>query len=198
MFTGIVEAVAKILNVQQTALGRKLLLERLPVLNTVKIGDSVAINGACLTVTSIQPDGYEFDVVAETLRCTNLGLLTRDSDVNVETSLTLQKPLGGHVVQGHIDAIGTIMAIAAEENAKLLTIQFPEKLRPYLVNKGFIAMDGMSLTVIAVSENTFTVTLIPHTQQATIAGSYQVGHSVNLETDMMAKYVENWVKCRER
>ncbi len=198
MFTGIVEAIGKISKISEEVLGKRFFIKHDSAFATIKVGDSVAVNGTCLTVTDIQFDGCWLDVVAETLRCTNLGLLSVGSLVNLESSLTLQKSLGGHIVQGHVDGTGTIIKIEPEGNAKLLTITFPEKLRPYLVNKGFIAMDGMSLTVIAVTDTTFTLTLIPHTQKTTISGNYTIGQVVNLESDIMAKYAENFYRLADR
>jgi len=191
MFTGLVEEVGKIKKIVEVLMGKRFFIQAHAVLHNVKIGDSIAINGTCLTVTEFTENGFWVDVVAETLRCTNLGLLTEGGAVNLEASLTLQKPLGGHLVQGHVDATGKIIEISNEGDAKLLKIRFPKKLRPYLVAKGYIALDGMSLTLINVLEDSFTLTLIPHTQSVTIAGAYQVGQTVNLETDIMAKYAEN-------
>jgi riboflavin synthase len=194
MFTGIVEEIGKILHVIDTHLGKRFYIQAARVLIGVKVGDSIAVNGTCLTVVEFDQKGFWVDVVAETLRCTNLGLLATNGRVNLEAALTLQKPLGGHLMQGHIDGTGKILSIESEGDARLLKISFPKKIRPYLVNKGFIAIDGMSLTVIDVTDEYFTLTLIPHTQEVSIAGGYRVGQQVNLEGDIMAKYAENFYR----
>lgn len=196
MFTGIVEEIGQIKKIVEILLGKRFFIRAQTVLQGIKIGDSIAVNGTCLTVTEFNHEGFWVEVVAETLRCTNLGLLTEGSPVNLEPSLTLQKALGGHLVQGHVDGTGKILEMTDEGEALLLKISYPAKLRPYLVNKGYIAMDGMSLTVIEVTDDYFTLTLIPHTQKVTIAGTYTVGQIVNLEGDIMAKYAENFYKHR--
>lgn len=194
MFTGIIEEIGRIKKIVEILMGKRFFIGAKSVLNGLKIGDSIAVNGTCLTVTEFNSEGFWVEVVAETLRCTNLGFLTEDMPVNLEPSLTLQKALGGHLVQGHVDGTGTILNITHEGDALLLQISYPPKLRPFLVNKGYIALDGMSLTVIEAYDDYFTLTLIPHTQKVTIAGSYQVGQVVNLEGDIMAKYAENFYK----
>lgn len=196
MFTGIVEELGQIKKIVEILLGKRFFIGAKSVLHNVKIGDSIAVNGTCLTVTEFDSEGFWVEVVAETLRCTNLGALQEGSVVNLESSLTLQKAIGGHLVQGHIDGTGTIIGIETEGEALLLQVSFPKKLRPYLVNKGFITMDGMSLTVIEVNDAYFTLTLIPYTLKVTVAGTYKVGTIVNLEGDIMAKYAENFYKHR--
>lgn len=196
MFTGIVEEIGKIKKIIEILMGKRFFIEAKSVLHALKIGDSIAVNGTCLTVTEFNSEGFWVEVVAETLRCTNLGFLTEGAPVNLEPSLTLQKALGGHLVQGHIDGTGEILELSLEGEAQVLKITYPHKLRPFLVNKGYIAMDGMSLTVIEVTDHYFTLTLIPHTQKVTIAGTYQEGQIVNLEGDIMAKYAENFYKHR--
>lgn len=196
MFTGIVEEIGHIKKIVEILMGKRFFITAKAVLQNVKIGDSIAVNGTCLTVTEFNAEGFRVEVVAETLRCTNLGFLTENSPVNLEPSLTLQKALGGHLVQGHVDGTGKILELTDEGEASLLKISYPKKLRPFLVNKGYIAMDGMSLTVIEVTDEYFTLTLIPHTQKVTIAGTYKVGQIVNLEGDIMAKYAENFYKHR--
>lgn len=196
MFTGIVEEIGQIKKIVEILMGKRFFIKAHSVLKGIHIGDSIAVNGTCLTVTEFNDEGFWVEVVAETLRCTNLGFLTEGSPVNLEPSLTLQKALGGHLVQGHVDGTGTILELKDEGDALLLKVSYPQKLRPFLVNKGYIAMDGMSLTVIEVTDEYFTLTLIPHTQKVTIAGTYKVGQVVNLEGDIMAKYAENFYKHR--
>ncbi len=192
MFTGIIEELGQIKKIVEILMGKRFFIAATTLLQGLKIGDSIAVNGTCLTITEFNPEGFWVEVVAETLRCSNLGFLTLESQVNLEPSLTLQKALGGHLVQGHVDGVGKILDIQNEGEALLLKVSFPQKLRPYLVSKGYIAMDGMSLTVIEVTDEYFTLTLIPHTQKITMAGSYRVGQIVNLEGDIMAKYAENF------
>ncbi len=194
MFTGIVEEIGTIKKIVEILMGKRFFIQAKDVLLNIKIGDSIAVNGTCLTVTEFNHQGFWVEVVAETLRCTNLGFLTEGSAVNLESSLTLQKSLGGHLLQGHVDGTGQILAIDDEGEAKLLKVRYPQSLRPYIVKKGFIAMDGMSLTVIDVTDEYFTLTLISHTQKVTLAGKYQVGTVVNLESDIMARYAENFWK----
>lgn len=196
MFTGITEEIGHIKKIVEILMGKRFFIEAKAVLKGLKTGDSIAVNGTCLTVTAFDAAGFWVEVVAETLRCTNLGLFSEGAAVNLEPSLTLQKPLGGHLLQGHVDGTGTILEIEDEGAALLLKVSYPKTLRPYLVNKGYIAIDGMSLTVIEVSDDYFTLTLIPHTQKVTIAGSYKPGQVVNLESDIMAKYAENFYKHR--
>ena len=197
MFTGIVEEIGKIKKIVEILMGKRLFISAQTVLHNVKIGDSIAVNGTCLTVTEFNNEGFWVEVVAETLRCTNLGFLHEGTPVNLESSLTLQKAMGGHLLQGHIDGTGKILEISTEGEAQLLKISYPKHLRPYIVTKGFIAVDGMSLTVIAVTEDYFTLTFIPHTLKVTVAGNYAVGSSVNLESDIMARYAENFWKLRQ-
>jgi riboflavin synthase len=196
MFTGLVEEIGILKKIVEILMGKRFFIAAHTVMHNMKIGDSIAVNGTCLTVTEFNADGFWVEVVAETLRCTNLGFLTVGSPLNLEASLTLQKAMGGHLLQGHVDGTGKILSIDHEGEAWLLKISYPTKLRPYLVNKGFIAMDGMSLTVIEVTDDYFSLTLIPHTQKVTVAGQYQVGSLVNLESDIMARYAENFWKLR--
>ncbi len=196
MFTGIIEEIGKIKKIIAVLMGKRLLIEAKAVLNNLKVGDSIAVNGVCLTVTEYNAEGFWVDIVAETLRCSNLGLFIEGTTVNLEPSLNLQKPLGGHLLQGHVDGTGQILAMKPEGEALLLKVSYPKPLQLYLVRKGFIGLDGMSLTLIEVTADYFTVTLIPHTQKVTIAESYQVGQVVNLEGDIMAKYAENIMNLR--
>jgi riboflavin synthase len=194
MFTGIVEEIGVIKALVKTLMGLKIFVGCVTVLSDLKIGDSIAINGTCLTVTEFNSEGFYVEVVAETLRCTNFSMLTENSLVNLERAMTLQQRIGGHLLQGHVDALGEIVDITLEDSAWLVSIRFSENLRPYLINKGFIAIDGMSITIIDIVASIFRVTLIPHTLQATIAQYYRVGTFVNLEVDMLAKYLKNFIK----
>ncbi len=186
MFTGIVEEVGSVKAVEK---GR-LVIGASEVLSDVKVGDSIAVNGACLTVTTYDESGFSVDVVPETLRRTNLGELTSGSPVNLERSMPAYGRFGGHMVQGHIDGTAAIRSIESEGDALMVIFDAPPSIMRYLVEKGFIAVDGASLTIVNCDNFSFSVTIIPHTQENTVFKSKRVGDSVNLEVDIMAKYIE--------
>ncbi len=186
MFTGIVEEVGRI---KSTGPG-KLVVEASIVLGDAKIGDSICINGACLTVTSRNDESFAADVVPETLRRTNLGELNAGDPVNLERSLPVNGRFGGHIVQGHIDATGSITNISPDGDAWLVTFEAPTSVLRYVVEKGFVAVDGTSLTVVKCDNISFVVTIIPHTRENTVFAGRKVGDTVNLEVDLVAKYVE--------
>lgn len=186
MFTGIVEEVGSI----KEAHPNHLVVSASTVLEDLKIGDSISVNGTCLTVTKFDTSTFSVDVVPETLRRTNLGELSDDSAVNLERSMPANGRFGGHVVQGHVDGTGAIDDITEEGDAWLVSFQAPPSVMRYVVEKGFIAVDGASLTVVNCDNDSFVVTIIPHTRENTIFGSRNVGDAVNLEVDIMAKYVE--------
>jgi riboflavin synthase len=156
----------------------------------VQIGDSVAINGCCLTVVDVEGDQLSFDAVPETMARTNLGDMKSGDPINLERPLAAGARLGGHFVQGHIDGVGTVLSVQPDENALIVEISVPEPLRRYIVEKGSIAVDGVSLTVARVYPESFSVWIIPHTQEVTRFGQYKVGDRVNLECDILGKYVE--------
>lgn len=162
----------------------------------LKIGDSVAINGVCLTITELHDDlSFSVTAVPETLRLTNLGDLLEGDYVNLERSLRSDSRIGGHYVQGHIDDVGEIVCIDEDgEESLLVTISAPPRLTKYMVNKGYVALDGMSITLVEVDEHQFTVTFIPHTQHVTIVQNYEEGSKVNIEVDIMGKYIEKLIK----
>lgn len=190
MFTGIVEAVGKILHLQEENACLHFSIA-LPDQYDLKIGESIAVNGVCLTVTSFSENSFQVTVVPETLRVTNLALLRVGDSVNVERSMLASTRLGGHYVQGHVDAIGEILEISPEgKSALLVKIGLPSQLTKYIVKKGYIAIDGMSLTVIDVGNEWFTLTLIPHTQEVTVANQYHKNKKVNIEVDILSKYIE--------
>ena len=186
MFTGIVEEVGTVRTADQ---GRLTIAAR-EVMPTLEIGGSISVNGTCLTVTSMDSDEFSADVVPETLRRTNLGLLRDNSPVNLERPLRADGRLDGHIVQGHVDGTGTIDGISEDGEALMVRIDLPEGLARYVVEKGFIAVDGVSLTVVHCDEAGFSVTVIPHTRDHTVFGSRSVGDAVNIEIDILAKYVE--------
>jgi len=187
MFTGIVSAVGTVV---EAGSGR-LAIENAETATRLKIGASVAVNGCCLTVVKKAGATFVMDVVPETLRRTALGSLTLGSRVNLELPLAADGLLDGHLVQGHIDATGKVVRVVSAAAGREVTIEFPADLRDFMVEKGSIAVDGISLTVAGVDDQaaTFTVALIPHTLAATIAGEYREGTMVNLEADIVARYV---------
>ena len=160
------------------------------MLEDVHLGDSIAVNGVCLTVTDFTAGSFGVDVMAETLNRSNLGKLNPGEKVNLERALRLSDRLGGHLVSGHIDGVGTIIRDSQEDLARILEISAPPNVLRYTIEKGSIAVDGTSLTVVTVGERSFTVSLIPHTRGLTTLGHKKVGHTVNLEADLIGKYVE--------
>lgn len=186
MFSGIITAQGQI-----TALNEGRISLRSQGLEPValRLGDSVAVNGVCLTVAAVDGDRLSADVMPETLRRTALGRLRPGDTVNLEPALRLGDVVGGHLVTGHVDAVGTITAQREDGNARWCTIEVPERLQQLLAEKGSVAVDGISLTVVDVEGTSFTVSLIPHTLQVTTAGAWRPGSTVNVEADLMARYV---------
>ena len=192
MFTGIVEEVGV---VRAAGQGRLAIAAR-KVMPTLEIGGSINVNGTCLTVTTMESGEFTVDVVPETLRRTNLGLLRPGDPINLERPLRADGRLDGHIVQGHVDGTGTVGEISADGEALMVRMDAPEQLTRYVVEKGFIAVDGVSLTVVHCDEAGFSVTVIPHTRDHTIFGSRSVGDAVNIEIDILAKYVERLMAGR--
>ena len=190
MFTGIVEELGRALSMDSSRLS----ISASTVLDDSRIGDSIAVNGTCLTITGISEDCLSFDVMPETLRRTNLGALEPGAPVNLERPLTLNSRLGGHIMQGHVDGSGTVVSITPDKDAWIMEILPPAELLPYIVDKGFIGVDGASLTVMDRLPETFTVSLVIYTWEHTTLSQRTVGKSVNLEVDILAKYVEQLVK----
>ena len=187
MFTGIVEEIGI---VKETSRDR-LAFEARKVLEGMKVGDSIAVNGICLTVISLENHGFSINIMPETLRCTNLGGLHYNDQVNLERALAFGGRVGGHLVSGHGDDVGEVMDVTSEETARIVRISAPATLMPYIVDKGFIAVDGVSLTVIDLDDFSFDVSLVAYTMEHTTLGEKRPGDIVNLEADVMAKYVEN-------
>jgi len=186
MFTGIVEEIGIVKGISP---GR-LTIEAKKMLEDTKPGDSIAVNGACLTVTSISKDNFSVDVMPETIRRTNLGRLHYGNPVNLERGMLAKGRFGGHFVQGHVDDVGKVLSLQPEEEAVIVRISAPAHLMPYTVNKGFIAVDGVSLTVIDCDDFSFSVSLVAYTREHTTLGNKKPGDIVNLEMDIIAKYVE--------
>lgn len=190
MFTGIIEEIGTLQQIERGSHSALLHIRCKKVLEGTQIGDSIAVNGVCLTVTTMNAEGYTADVMAETLNRSTLGSMKRGSQVNLERAMAADGRFGGHIVAGHVDGIGKIMKISHDETAIWYWISaMPEVLR-YIVEKGSITVDGISLTVAQVSDTDFCVSVIPHTQANTILADKRVGDIVNLETDIIGKYVE--------
>jgi riboflavin synthase len=191
MFTGIIEAIGKVIAIDQADLDIRMRIEagRLD-LSEIRIGDSISVNGVCLTVVRSSDTSFSVDISRETLACTTLGDLAPGSALNLERALTLASHLGGHLVTGHVDGVGTIVSRQEQGQSLQLTMQAPEALARYISRKGAICIDGVSLTINAVEGARFDVQLIPHTLKETIAASYQPGDRVNIEVDLLARYIE--------
>lgn len=191
MFTGIIQAVGRIAAIESGEEDIRLRIEtgKLP-LSEVKLGDSIATSGVCLTVTDLPGDGFWADVSPETLSLTSLGTKDAGDSVNLETSLTLQTALGGHLVSGHVDGVGQIERIVEDARFWRVTIAAPENLARYIAMKGSICVDGTSLTVNQVEGANFELTIIPQTWEETVFSEYQIGSPVNLEVDVIARYLE--------
>lgn len=190
MFTGIIEEIGTIKGIKRGNRSVVLEVKAKKVLEDLKVGDSIATNGVCLTVTSFSGGSFCADVMPETMQRSNLGGLHAGDPVNLERALSLNGRLGGHIVSGHVDGMGKIVGREKDENAIWVTIATSADLLRYIVEKGSITIDGISLTVVAVTDSGFTVSIIPHTQDETTLVKKQVGDDVNLENDVIAKYVE--------
>ncbi|TET46815.1 MAG: riboflavin synthase [Dehalococcoidia bacterium] len=190
MFTGIIEEIGKVSSASTT----RLVISARQVVDGIKPGDSIAINGACLTVTDFDRASFSVDVMPETLQRTNLGQLTAGDGVNLERPTTLGGQLGGHLVQGHIDDIGRIISMEREGEALLFRFEAPPEVMRYTAPKGFIAVDGISLTITEKDNSSFQVSVVEYTRRNTTLGSRKVGDVVNLEVDIIAKYVAQFTQ----
>lgn len=194
MFTGIIEEIGRIDSIKKGTQSAVMGIRCQKVLEGTKIGDSIAINGVCLTVTSLYEQGYTADIMAETLERSSLGSLSKNSPVNLERAMAADGRFGGHIVAGHIDGTGKIRDIRRDETAVWYTVEAEPQILRYVVEKGSIAIDGISLTVARVTDRDFSVSIIPHTQGETSLGFRQKGDIVNLECDVIGKYVEKLMK----
>ena len=190
MFTGIIEEVGTVASIQKGANSAVLTIQAHTILDDVKLGDSIAVNGVCLTVTALTPSTFSADVMHETLNRSSLGKLHSGSTVNLERAMAANGRFGGHIVSGHIDGIGVISQIGRDDNAIWYTIQADAGILRYIIEKGSIAIDGISLTVAKVSAKDFSVSIIPHTAANTTLAAKRSGDVVNLENDCIGKYVE--------
>lgn len=195
MFTGLVEEIGEITSTVRTNFGKKIIVSANIILDGLRIGDSVSINGVCQTVIAINTNKITFEAVDETLKKTTVGFFSAKQKVNLERSLTLQTRLGGHFVQGHVDTKGQIIQINKRQNSAEIYISFPNEYRYFLAHTGSICVDGVSLTTAEVHDNFFKVAVIPETLSSTIAKNYKVGNEVNLEFDIIGKYIYNILKC---
>ncbi|SDX82070.1 riboflavin synthase [Salimicrobium album] len=194
MFTGIVEEIGTISSIEQKEEAMDVRIKASVILQDVEEGDSISINGVCLTVTAFTETTASFDVMPETFRATNFKDLTEGSNVNLERALAAGGRFGGHIVSGHIDGTGKITGKTPEANAVYYEIELPEDLIQYFIHKGSIAVDGTSLTVFGVKGNTILVSLIPHTMEHTVLGNKEPGDEVNVECDMIGKYIAHFMK----
>ncbi len=196
MFTGIVEDLGTVESLKPTDQGAVITIHTSLPTSEINIGDSITVSGACLTVVAKSAGRFAMDVSAETLRCSVLGQLKPGTRVNLERCLTLDKLLGGHLVSGHVDGVGRIVSIRPEGDSKLFTFEVAPAQSRYLVEKGSVAIDGISLTIFDVHECSFSVELIPHTLRSTTLGFKSAGDAVNIENDMLVKYVEKILAVR--
>lgn len=198
MFTGLVEELGKIISVSKGGHSIRLTLMASKVLEDVKIGDSIAVDGTCLTVVGFSPNSFTVDVMPETYDRTTLAQRKTGDTVNLERTLRLGDRLGGHIVSGHIDAVGELISVRPRDNAKILRIRLPANLAPLLIQQGSVALDGVSLTIVDCQEDWFEVSLIPHTWDVTVLSRKQEGDKVNIETDVLGKYIHRLVKSDPR
>ena len=194
MFTGIIEEIGVVANIKRTGESFVLAIEAKKILNDVQLGDSIAVNGVCLTVTSFTGKLFTVDVMPETVKASSLNMIKRGSKVNLERAMAAGGRFGGHFVSGHIDGTGIIKSKQSFENAVYYEIEAEQELLKYIILRGSITVDGTSLTVFAVTENSFTLSIIPHTLSETILGLKGSGDIVNLECDMIGKYVGHFIQ----
>lgn len=191
MFTGIIEAIGSVAKLQQLGSDWRLKIDCANLdLSDVTLGDSIAVNGCCLTVVELQDKFFAADVSNESMRCTALGEFKEGARVNLEKAMLASGRLGGHIVSGHVDGVGRLIDSSADGSSVKLDFEAPAEIAKYIAAKGSICIDGTSLTVNTVSGNRFSVNVIPHTQTETVIGDYHVGQSVNLEVDLVARYLE--------
>lgn len=198
MFSGIVEETGVVRRIERRPGGLTLTIGADRVLEGTGIGDSIAVNGACLTVVAFDEGSFTIEAAPETLRRTNLGAVSEGARVNLERSLAANGRIGGHFVQGHVDATAEVVALDPDGEGLMVRFRPPEALMRYIVPKGYIALDGMSLTVVETGDDWFTISFIPHTRSVTVVGDYAPGTRVNLEVDVLGKYVERIIAAGGR
>ena len=192
MFTGIIEEIGRVSSAQPS----NLTITASDVLHGMELGGSIAVNGVCLTITNFNTNSFSVDIIPETLSRTNLGLLQAGGGVNLERPLTLEKELGGHLVQGHVDDTGRVASITQGDEEVVIRFEAPSRVMYYIVEKGFVAVDGVSLTVVDRNTSSFRVSLVEYTRKHTTLGDRRVGELVNLEVDIIAKYTERLTQAR--
>lgn len=194
MFTGLIKDIGTIKSINSNQTGKEFVIEAPELYSQIEIDDSVSTNGCCLTATKIEGKCFRVQAVHVTLEKTNLGKLKTGDKVNLELALRPMDRMGGHFVQGHVNGVGKIQSILQKGNNWEITINAPKELFRYIISEGSIAVDGISLTVAKLMEHSFTVSIIPHTYENTVLHTKKIGDSVNIEVDMMAKYLENFIK----
>ena len=197
MFTGIIEELGKIRNITQLSNGAKLVVECSKILSDIKVGDSISVNGVCQTVTEFDSSAFSVLLSDETLRITNFSDSKQGDFVNLERALTLNSRLGGHIVSGHIDTIGTLVNSEKLSDFFSLAFEIPEKFAKYVIYKGSITVNGISLTVSDIKDNVFTTAIIPHTYKNTVLKYLNSGDKVNIETDILSRYIEKLLKFKD-
>ena len=190
MFTGLVEELGKVRSLSRGTHSIRLTIAAEKVLRDVKMGDSIAVDGACLTVVDFSAGSFTVDVMPETFDRTTLSMRKSGDTVNLERTLRVGDRLGGHIVSGHVDAVADLVSVTPRDNANILRVQVPRKLAPFLIPQGSVAVDGVSLTIVDCGDDWFEVSLIPHTAAETTLGCKGIGANVNLEGDIIGKYVE--------
>lgn len=198
MFTGIVEEIGTIKKVEKGAKSSKLTIEGAKIFDDLKLGDSVAVNGVCLTVTEYTKNTFTADVMNETLSRSNLGDLKNGSRVDLERAMAADGRFGGHIVSGHIDGTGRIVKTEKDDIAVWYTVAADKKIMKYIIEKGSVTIDGISLTVAKVTDTDFSVSIIPHTAKETVLGFKKVGDTVNLENDVVGKYIEHFLNFDDK
>jgi riboflavin synthase len=198
MFTGIIEEIGAVTSLDKTLAGMRMTILASRVLGDLKVGESVSVNGVCLTVVSKSEHGFSVEISPETLSVTTFSIAAVGMPVNLERAMRLNERLGGHLVAGHVDGVGTIRSRCQEGNAIRFTIEAPPDVLRYCVAKGSVTVDGTSLTVNDVSDRDFSIAIIPHTAKATTLGLKQVNDAVNLESDLIGKYVERLLQERSQ
>lgn len=198
MFTGIVEEMGAVISLEKSLAGTKMTVLASTVMGDMKIGDSISVNGTCLTVVAAGERDFAVEVSPETLAVTTLGQLGPGSAVNLERAMKLNERIGGHLVAGHVDGVGTVSSRRQEGNAVIITIEAPQEILRYCVVKGSITVDGISLTINEITDHGLSVAIIPHTAKVTTLGLKQVNDTVNLESDLIGKYVERLLQERSQ
>ncbi|QHS24586.1 riboflavin synthase [Virgibacillus sp. MSP4-1] len=197
MFTGIIEELGTIKDIRKGQQEIEMTIEAKEILSDIKVGDSISVNGVCLTVTGYSDNDFQVDIMPETVKATSLRMLDKGSQVNLERSMPANGRFGGHFVSGHVDGTGTIIEKKPVANAIYYQVELPGELEKLMMLKGSVAVDGTSLTVFGTENNVLTISLIPHTAENTVLGQKGEGDIVNIECDMLAKYVANMISDKD-